>query len=205
MRSPRLSHARPSRDESLRSCGDQPFATGSDRTTAFLVMMTIHLALFLAVSGSTPARVESGCAADSAYHVLDFWIGSWSVVDSSGAALGKNRIEKVVGGCAITESWTEPGSEGMSLFYYVPAQRQWKQVWVTPDALQPGGVKEKHLISAATGMVRFQGEIIGPRGGLILDRTTLTALDGGRVRQVIEISRDGGTTWRTTFEGIYRK
>jgi hypothetical protein len=38
---------------------------------------------------------------------------------------------------------------------------------------------------------------------LILDRTTLPTIADGGVRQIIEISRDGGTTWRTTFDGIY--
>jgi hypothetical protein len=37
----------------------------------------------------------------------------------------------------------------------------------------------------------------------VLDRTTLTPLSDGRVRQVIEISRDHGTTWQTGFDAYY--
>jgi len=149
-----------------------------------------------------PAQLPK-CTSDSAFHALDFWVGDWTVVDSAGTPLGKNRIEKILDGCAITETWHEPESEGRSLFYYVPAQRAWKQVWVTPSALVAGGMKEKHLIASGPGRARFQGELFGPAGLLILDRTTLTAIANARVRQVIEISRDGGTTWRTTFDGIY--
>jgi hypothetical protein len=154
-------------------------------------------------SPETAMPATATCATDSAFHVLDFWIGNWTVVDSAGKELGTNRIERILGGCAITESWHESESEGRSLFYYVPSQRMWKQVWVTPQALELGGVKEKHLIAHALGSARFQGELIGPRGALVLDRTTLTRLSDGRVRQVIEISRDGGATWQLNFDGFY--
>lgn len=159
------------------------------------------------VAGANTMSAQSApdpkCSSDSAYHVLDFWVGSWQVVGPTGTKLGTNRIEKVLDGCAITESWKEDDGEGRSLFYYVPAQRAWKQVWVTPQALQPGGVKEKHMIAQSEGSARFQGEIVGPRGGLILDRTTLSKMPGGNVHQVIEISRDGGATWKVTFDGTY--
>ena len=163
---------------------------------------------FLLIGAASRANAQSvapspSCGADSVYHVLDFWVGNWTVVDSSGSRLGTNRIEKILGECAISETWRDTDGEGRSLFYYVPSQRRWKQVWVTPQALQAGGIKEKLLIASGPGTVRFQGEVIGPKGGLILDRTTLTAMSGGRVRQLIEISRDGGTTWRPNFDGIY--
>jgi hypothetical protein len=51
--------------------------------------------------------------------------------------------------------------------------------------------------------VRFQGEIPKPDGTSYLDRTTLSPLSGNRVRQVIEISRDGGKTWQVTFDAEY--
>lgn len=167
----------------------------------------VVLWVFASVSARAQSQPNAGqpprCAADSAFHVLDFWVGTWNVVDSAGTQVGKSRIEKILDGCAITETWNDSQGEGRSLFYYVPAQRQWKQVWVTPQALSPGGVKEKHLVTQGPGRVRFQGEIIGPRGLLILDRTTLTSLAAERLRQVIEISLDGGSSWRTTFDAIY--
>lgn len=67
-----------------------------------------------------------------------------------------------------------------------------------------GGVKEKRLMERyEDGGVRFQGEIALPDGRTYLDRTTLSPLDGGRVRQHIEISTDGGRSWRTTFDAVY--
>lgn len=46
-----------------------------------------------------------------------------------------------------------------SLFYYEPGGAVWKQVWVTEQALAPGGLEEKRLIETlAGGAVRLQGE-----------------------------------------------
>jgi len=37
------------------------------------------------------------------------------------------------------------------------------------------------------------------------DRTTLTPQADGTVRQIIEQSDDGGTSWRATFDAVYRR
>ncbi|HEY4307621.1 MAG TPA: hypothetical protein VGM82_24315 [Gemmatimonadaceae bacterium] len=180
------------------------------RVQKLIVLRCVAIAVFAtpaivaAQTSTTAPPPPPSCASDPAFHVLDFWVGSWTVVDSTGANVGTNRIEKILDGCAVTELWHEPnGDEGRSLFYYVPAQRQWKQVWITPAARAPGGLKEKFLLHADAKSVRFQGEIIGQRGAIILDRTTLSRVADGRVRQQIEISRDGGTSWEMTFDATY--
>ena len=154
----------------------------------------------------TPAALVSEaptpvpCRDDPAYRQLDFWIGTWEVFNPKGERDGENVIEKVLDGCAIVENWTDAQrGNGKSLFYYRRAEHRWKQVWVT----DLGGVKEKsqQLDFPGPGL-RFQGELQSPSGGTILDRTTLTGMPDGRVRQVIEQSRDGGKTW-TAWEGIY--
>ena len=150
------------------------------------------LVLSIAVlSLTSPARAQTPCAEDPAYAALDFWIGEWEV-RAGGSIAGYNRIEKVLGGCALTELWTGAGGgEGRSIFYYIPARQQWHQVWVTQNATGPGGVKEKQLIETLDdGGVRFQGEIALVAGGTYLDRTTLTPLPNDEVRQHIEISTD---------------
>ena len=120
--------------------------------------------------------------------------------------VGTNRITKVLRDCAVSEEWRDAdGNEGRSLFYLEPAGRQWKQVWVTDDARRVGGTKEKHLIARLSGGgVRFQGELRLPDGRVLLDRTTLTPEGRTEVRQLIELSNDGGTTWRATFDARYR-
>lgn len=170
--------------------------------------LALTASLLLALPGS-PAAAQSGpppaCADEASFHELDFWLGEW-VVEVQGREVGRNRIEKVLNGCAVMEHWRSArGGEGKSLFYHVPATGAWKQVWVTGRATSTGGVKEKELVERLEGGgVRFQGEIPLVGGGSVLDRTTLTPLDGGRVRQVIEISEDGGESWSVTFDAVYR-
>jgi hypothetical protein len=146
------------------------------------------------------------CEDDRGFHELDFWLGSWRVV-SGGRTVGTNRIEKDLAGCAVVESWKDAdGGEGKSLFFHPPMSSTWKQVWITDSATAPGGAKEKQLVSrGADGSLRFQGELPLPGGAVLLDRTTLTPLPGGRVHQLIEISRDDGAHWRTAFDAIYER
>ncbi len=142
---------------------------------------------------------DPACDSLPAYHTLDFWVGEWNVTEA-GKPVGTNRIEKAAGGCALIENWKDAaGEEGTSLFYYLRGRREWKQVWV-----EPGGVKEKHLIARLPdGSVRFQGDLPRGDGTYLLDRTTLTPLEDGRVRQLIEQSSDGGRTWVAGFDAYY--
>jgi hypothetical protein len=162
--------------------------------------------LFLA-SLSQDGLAGPRCAELPRLHALDFWIGHWSVyVDTQ--LVGRNVIERVVSGCAVTERWTDArGSEGLSLFYYDASDDLWKQVWVTDDALRAGGMKAKVEQKALTtaGRVRFQGRYATQSGAVVLDRTTLTAKADGTVHQLIEISTDEGKSWRTTFDAVYRQ
>ena len=148
----------------------------------------------------TPPPAPAGCDGAVA-HRLDFWVGTWDVRNPAGGREGHNVIEKVLGGCAILEHWTDAdGGAGKSLFYLDGLGGRWKQVWVTDG----GSFKEKAEVVGFAGGVRFQGEIPLRDGRRIQDRTTLTALPDGRVRQVIEQSADGGRTWRA-WEGLYSR
>lgn len=151
------------------------------------------------------ADAQAACGGEG-FHRLDFWLGEWAV-RSGGRQVGTNRIITILEGCAIEEHWiASDGGEGMSLFYYLSALDEWRQVWVTENATRPGGVKEKREVERfPDGGLRFMGEIPLAEGRSYLDRTTLTPLDDDRVRQVIEISRDGGTTWQATFDAIYER
>src|SRR5579859_4504422 len=147
------------------------------------------------------------CDADASFHDLDFWLGDWTVV-ADGKRAGQNRIEKILGGCAVVERWRgADGGEGQSLFYHPPGSASWTQVWLTPRATSVGGAKEKRLVLRLPGGgLRFQGELPAGGGGRsIFDRTTLEPLEGGRVRQRIEISRDRGASWTPTFDAVYER
>jgi hypothetical protein len=150
-----------------------------------------------------PAAAATSCPA-TAGQPLGFWMGSWDVY-AGGKLDGHDLVESTLDGCAVIEHWDDAsGFRGMSVFYFEPHGRQWKQVWVTDHALAPGGTKEKTLLHATPDSARFQGSVwVGP-DRMVLDRTTLHRLDDGRVAQLIEYSKDGGTTWKTTYDAIYR-
>lgn len=162
--------------------------------------------LFCAAVGHASGAQQPAqtCADAEGFRKLDFWIGDWDVFAGE-RRVGTNRIEKILNGCAILEHWKDTnGSEGKSLFYFVPATGTWKQVWVSDNATRSGGVKEKQLIEElADGGLRFRGEVAVAGGGSYLDQTTLTRKRDGSVRQLIEISRDGGRTWQVMFDGRY--
>jgi hypothetical protein len=174
-----------------------------------MVLMAILIAANVAALSAAPSPQPSPapCSSVTGFHDLDFWIGSWRVT-SGGRFAGTDVVTSILDHCAVTENWTDAdGSHGMSLFYFNAFEQRWTQVWVTDRATARGGLKEKYLIARVPGGgVRFQGVLPGaPGSAIVLDRTTLTPVDDGTVHQLIEISRDGGTTWTPTFDAIYAR
>jgi len=163
----------------------------------------VIFALVLAISPvAAPAVTGSACRATEVARNLDFWIGDWDVYVGKDLA-GRDTVERVLGGCAVTERWDGgPGDQGMSLFAYDARKDLWTQTWVTNDSGLPGGIKFKVLRAHAPRTTTFQGEIEGKSGAVYYDRTILTAIPSGRVHQEIQVSRDG-VTWRTGFDAIY--
>lgn len=162
------------------------------------------LALLLLAS----ATARAGCGDEPRLHALDFWLGHWDVT-AGGEPSGKNDIDAILGGCALTEHWLDvQGGAGISLFWYDRSADRWKQVWVTEQALLPGGAKEKTEVRELTSptQIRFQGRYPGRAPGVVIDdRTTLTREAPDRVRQLIEVSKDGGKTWVSVFDAEYRR
>jgi hypothetical protein len=175
------------------------------RSTVWTAACSVTL-LASRASGQATDHAPAPCRADSTYHRLDFWLGAWRVT-VDGKLDGTDSVRTVLDGCAITETWHDVnGHAGLSLFYVAPGSGRWKQVWVTDQARMTGGTKEKSaLIWYPDGGVRFQGELVGSGGKILLDRTTLTPMPDGTVRQLIEISTDGGSTWQQSYRATYTR
>lgn len=154
------------------------------------------VALWLPASAQEPRRPSCDQAE---YRQFDFWLGEWDVLNPEGHKAGTNRIERMLNGCALLENWTSSrGGTGKSLNFYNPASKHWEQAWVADN-----GWIAKYEGEYQDGAMRFEGESVQRDGSSVRSRMTVTPLEDGRVRQLIEQSKDGGTTWSVGFDGTY--
>ncbi len=134
------------------------------------------------------------------YRQFDFWLGNWSVTEK-GKVAGTNRIESILGGCALYENWQgASGLRGNSINFYDAPRGVWHQTWIdhTGSALTLEGRFEN-------GAMRLEGQRPGNKPGEVqLHRITWTPLPDGEVRQLWETSSDG-RTWSEAFDGLYTR
>ena len=164
------------------------------------------LLFVLAQAASPAASPPLPCTAE-AYRQFDFWIGEWDVTNrqppaGSPPTRSRNRITRILNGCAILEEFEYPngyGYAGKSLSFYDSNSRKWHQTWVdtggAPLYLE-GGLE-------GPSMVLFDVRTSRANGLTWTQRITWTPLPGGRVRQHWEVSKDGGATWENRFDGEY--
>lgn len=141
------------------------------------------------------------CEHDPRYLALDFWLGEWEVYDSQGRLVGLNSIQRLLSGCLILENWrSSGGGTGKSVNYYDPGSGRWHQDWVDASGQvihYEGEFKE--------GAMRLSGTLAGADGAVKASRMILAPGVEGVVRQVIETSADGGSSWQLWFQGEYRR
>lgn len=166
-----------------------------------------HRALLLCwltvpVSAGPAAPPPPPCATPQ-HRQFDFWIGTWEVTDAAGKPLGRNRIAAAHGGCALVEQWSGRGGvTGSSLNAWDAGTRRWHQTWVDST----GG-----LLHLEGGLVddrmRLDGEADDDArpGHRVRQRIEWSPQPDGRVRQHWQVSKDGGATWTTAFDGWYRR
>lgn len=153
--------------------------------------------IVLAVPGS--AQTQSPCSAPE-YRQFDFWIGEWDVVNPKGDTVGRSRIERIEGGCAILENYsTARGYSGKSINAYNSERKQWQQFWVDNQ----GGVLE-FAGTLAGNELQYAGESKSDSGKL-LHKLTFFHISRERVRQLWEQSSDDGKTWAVVFDGMYHR
>jgi hypothetical protein len=149
-------------------------------------------------SGSAPP--PPGCTAPE-HRQFDFWFGDWDVFNPGGKSAGLNSIEPIVGGCALRESWTGAGGvRGTSYYAWDSQSRQWHQTWV-----DNGGLVLRLDGGFVDGKMVLSGETLDSSGTAVPNRITWQETGPGAVRQLWEVSSDGGKTWGVAFDGRYRK
>jgi hypothetical protein len=154
----------------------------------------------LAAQETAPTAAPKACAA-SEHRQFDFWIGEWEVTTPRGAPAGRNRIESILDGCVLRESWAgAKGGSGNSYNAYDRQSGRWHQTWVDNR-----GLVLRLDGSFADGKMVLSGDTRDSSGARVLNRITWQQTAPGAVRQLWETSRDGGRTWSVAFDGRYRK
>lgn len=134
---------------------------------------------------------------------FDFWLGRWEVTNPAGELAGRSRIEAILGGCVLLENWDSPtGVSGKSFNLFNAGTGHWEQFWVDNSG------SRLHLVGGMQdGSMVLQGAQDFPdasTGVASRERITWTPNADGSVRQHWQSSSDGGKTWKTSFDGLYR-
>lgn len=172
------------------------------RTIGLATLIGAAMLCFPAAGGAqdAPDTDATRCAGPE-YRQFDFWVGEWEVRNPAGDLVGRNTIERILGGCALHESWTGiDGSTGESLNIYDARTGAWHQTWVDNSGLLlelDGGLQGDTMV--------LRGELATSDGEIRRQRITWTPADDGSVRQLWERSSDGDDGWTTVFEGTYRR
>jgi hypothetical protein len=136
----------------------------------------------------------------ASHRQFDFWVGDW-VVFVNGDTAGTNRVTLEESGCVVHEHWVgRGGGSGQSFNFFDRADQKWHQLWVSSS-----GMVLRLAGDYADGQIRYSGESKRPDGTSIRHRLTFFNNKDGTVRQFWESSTDGGTSWSSVFDGIYRK
>jgi tetratricopeptide (TPR) repeat protein len=143
------------------------------------------------------------CRRGDEAHQFDFWVGEWAVTlwqsDPSTAPVGHNNISADLEHCVILEAWTPTaGGKGRSINFWDTNRHAWRQVWISAD----GGSLD-YEGQFTDGAMRFTGWTLGADGRRVLQKLTFFGIAADTVRQLFEASDDGGTTWKSTFDGRY--
>lgn len=167
---------------------------------ALLVMGGCATELDEMAVGKLEQALSPQCAA-AEHRQFDFWRGRWEVRDPGGNLVGFNTIKRIQDGCALQEFWEGgAGSTGTSLNFYNQFTKQWHQTWVDSSGapiLIAGGVVGDKMVMTGTRP--------RPAGGTALHRISWEPLPGSKVRQLWDVSLDGGTNWIVLFDGLYSK
>ena len=129
------------------------------------------------------------------------WVPLVLAVGFGASTLGAFLIAVTVGLFGVHEHWTGArGETGQSFNFYDRDDGAWHQVWVSSN----GNVLNLtgHY---SHGTLTYAGENRKPDGTVLHHRLSFHANPDGTVRQLWETSSDGGSTWATSFDGLYAK
>lgn len=130
---------------------------------------------------------------------FDFWVGDWDVFNPAGQKAGTNSVQLFSNGCGLMENWVgTQGGDGKSINFFDSGTKKWYQSWIGS-----GGGALRYSGTFNNGAMRFEGETIGADGKTTQQKLTFSKIDENTVRQLAEISADGGKTWTVSYDFKY--
>lgn len=129
---------------------------------------------------------------------FDFWVGEWDVQTPQGQHAGNSSVQKILGGCVVLENWNGGGLDGKSLNIYNASLKKWQQYWVDTS-----GRATLYTGEVTGGEMRYIAEAGAQNGPQVARKMTFTKLSPDKVRQLGEMSTDGGKTWAVAYDLIY--
>jgi hypothetical protein len=158
-----------------------------------------------AAAPAPPPRPQPRDCHDAAHGQYDFFIGDWEVSDSrSGKHVAHSRIEKIMDGCAIRESFdqdvgpagTQVDYHGTSYTAFNTGDGTWRQFYTDT----------KGAAFSYTGGIEQRAMVLTAFGGQLGNRLIVAPQPDGSVRQSGVVSTDGGKTWSAPgYDFTYRR
>lgn len=151
---------------------------------------------------ATAHRAGGHCNA-APYHQLDFWLGDWDTFEADGSNAGKsearNHVTSILGGCVVLERYSgSNGLTGESFSIYDAARDTWHQTWVTNRGrllMVEGRMRNGRMV--------LEGNDRDAHGKPVRVRVAWWPIKHG-VREKSVASHDGGRTWSTQFDIVFR-
>ncbi|MEO7485050.1 MAG: hypothetical protein ABIT81_14870 [Ferruginibacter sp.] len=150
---------------------------------------------------------QSPCTSNPVYRQFDYWIGDWEAFATNGKKAGDSKISIILDSCIVLEEWTSAGAQngltykGKSFNTYNASTKQWQQTWVD----NVGGSTEYLQGKFDSGKMVFQSNPFPfKKDSLAVRRLSFFNLAANKVRQLGEISKNGGT-WIIEYDLEYRR
>ncbi|MDF1799604.1 MAG: hypothetical protein P1V81_10540 [Planctomycetota bacterium] len=187
-----------------------------------LILRLAALAAFLPACASPPSTALIGSAAllpdddpvveapaaEEVDHTrdFDFWLGEWECFGRDGTLNGTNSVALEADGRVVQEHWVGAGGgSGTSLSALLNSTGRWHQTWIDSSGgilRLDGGLDEAGRMILESTTPRLDGK------GEVQNRVVWTpggTGDAVTVHQLWTWSIDGGATWNTAADLIYRR
>ena len=160
-------------------------------------MLRLPAALILL---ALPAQAAAQPSAESQ---LDFLVGEWTLHDPAGAEIGRARVAEQAPGAMLYEE-RRIGERDAQPLWFARFERDsgWTQLFVGAA----GMVREFRPVSPPGAWPLVLGGDVTLRDGTpVRFRMTMTRASDDESGRILEMSRDSGATWTTTFDYRYRR